>query len=532
MAQQAHKPRANSGLPVYTLLATNSNMLMLVCKFSVLYSLLGLAGIARSGYTITLTAISTGPEAMTNKFRVYLARVLLPIIFITAAGFPSASYAYVPEVIGGYGLPAAEIPLGGSAASLGAIDIFAAASFIAVGAAISYFTIDVLVGDHYDVVRIPLTNDPTKQIAPPTAPSTALPTGMWIAIANGVSSSGYGSTPQQACADFMSNFTFCCQLSTVTAVDSTHGYCGASFNAGGSDNPQYAQYFATTGCPAGYIAGTGAECVLDNARQAVSDHVCDFQRTGNSLAMLDDIDCQSVIQSLGLICTSTQCSVIGNGLSGKKRMVIVRNSPDGGSIISSYEEQDFEGQTVVENTNVSVGGGGAATAVDTGTSTGSIPIDGTEPQPGTPIVIDPITGEPVPTPPVDPTPEPLPPASGVAITLPTDYARQGEAADAATQISNSVSSAATQITNADDARMGDIPVGEPTIPNTNIPITFTPVDFSSAAGCPADISFSVFGSTYGISYGPLCNLMSQMRPLFLAFGALATAYIFIEGLKT
>ena len=41
----------------------------------------------------------------------------------------------------------------------------------------------------------------------------------------------------------------------------------------------------------------------------------------------------------------------------------------------------------------------------------------------------------------------------------------------------------------------------------------------------------MFGRTYTLPYDAMCNLMTTLRPLFLALGAAAAAYVFMEGLK-
>lgn len=81
------------------------------------------------------------------------------------------------------------------------------------------------------------------------------------------------------------------------------------------------------------------------------------------------------------------------------------------------------------------------------------------------------------------------------------------------------------------AVFGEPPVAE-TVPNENIPVTYSPLSFNSPASCPAPIAFSMMGTAYAISYDPMCDFMSWMRPLFLAFGAIAAAYIFAEGFKS
>lgn len=83
-------------------------------------------------------------------------------------------------------------------------------------------------------------------------------------------------------------------------------------------------------------------------------------------------------------------------------------------------------------------------------------------------------------------------------------------------------------------RAGCVDLGQPpsseALPRIEVPITFSPINFASSAGCPAPITFEMYGMR-SISYQPMCDLMTTLRPLFLACAAAACALIFMEGLK-
>ncbi len=85
-------------------------------------------------------------------------------------------------------------------------------------------------------------------------------------------------------------------------------------------------------------------------------------------------------------------------------------------------------------------------------------------------------------------------------------------------------------TRAGCVALGEVPEGEK-ITALDVPVTFASVVFGSSSGCPAGIPFSMFGISYSISYAPMCDLMLLLRPLFLALGAAAAAWLFMEGLK-
>jgi hypothetical protein len=79
------------------------------------------------------------------------------------------------------------------------------------------------------------------------------------------------------------------------------------------------------------------------------------------------------------------------------------------------------------------------------------------------------------------------------------------------------------------AELGTPPAPEP-IPQQDIPLTYSPVVFASAAGCPAPITYELLGAR-SISYQPLCDAASTLRPLFLLIASVSAAYIFMDGFK-
>lgn len=86
--------------------------------------------------------------------------------------------------------------------------------------------------------------------------------------------------------------------------------------------------------------------------------------------------------------------------------------------------------------------------------------------------------------------------------------------------------------NPDRAECADIGTPPPaeTLPQIDVPFSFAPMLFTSVANCPAPIIFNAFGPRE-ISYQPMCNVMVQMRPVFLTCAALATALIFLMGIR-
>ncbi len=82
--------------------------------------------------------------------------------------------------------------------------------------------------------------------------------------------------------------------------------------------------------------------------------------------------------------------------------------------------------------------------------------------------------------------------------------------------------------------LGAAPVAE-TIPSLNVPVTITPISFAAPTGCPVPYSGTItvlaFVKPWSFTFTPMCDLMTTLRPLFLALGAFAAAWLFMEGLK-
>jgi hypothetical protein len=81
--------------------------------------------------------------------------------------------------------------------------------------------------------------------------------------------------------------------------------------------------------------------------------------------------------------------------------------------------------------------------------------------------------------------------------------------------------------------LGDVPVAE-TIATSSPTFDIGAVSFSSAASCPAPITFHMnvgfINRDYYISWQPMCDVAQLLRPIFLAIGAIAAAFIFAAGI--
>lgn len=70
------------------------------------------------------------------------------------------------------------------------------------------------------------------------------------------------------------------------------------------------------------------------------------------------------------------------------------------------------------------------------------------------------------------------------------------------------------------------------VPKTTQSLTFSPVSLPGA-GCPGDVTFVAFGTTYVMPFGGVCDAtVTIVKPVVLILGAAVAAFIFIGGLKS
>jgi len=80
------------------------------------------------------------------------------------------------------------------------------------------------------------------------------------------------------------------------------------------------------------------------------------------------------------------------------------------------------------------------------------------------------------------------------------------------------------------ADLGTAPTAD-TLNKTTQAVSVGTVSFASGGSCPAPLTFSVIGQSYGVSYQPLCDQMFILRALFLAMAGVLAAYILADSFK-
>lgn len=379
-----------------------------------------------------------------------IARIFLPFFLVWCVTIPRTAYAIVPQAVAAYLLPdvsaislAAPGAAGGStaAAVLAATDAFGVAiASLGIGVLVGYNAVDYLVGGVNYTVRIPLTSDPAKAVPAPSAPATAAqsPAGtLYVASftsAQCPSGFNYSSTdPTVLATQYVAaaNASSTCSPSTykyeVAPTDARlvrWCYVNSPTACGSPIAPWTSTSTQPASCPSGYVV-SGSGCVLSDARAATPDKACDLQRSGSALAMISDPDCTASGSAIPVICSAAGTSCVGYGTSanGQPRSFVIVPNADGGSTISYFQQRPLNGQTVVDSTNIVVAANGTVASVAASTAVGSIPNPATSTAAiGTPATVSPVTSTPV------------APSSGSTVpppAIPSDYARQGEAAAAA-----------------------------------------------------------------------------------------------------
>lgn len=282
-------------------------------------------------------------------------------------------------------------------------------------------------------LRIPLTA--AMAVPAPSAPATHAPTASYQYVSVNPSFTVTSDTIQGLVAAYAAAWTSAtgggyALVVCADGVSTKTQYNGANISACYA----FTGYTSVGGCPTGYVAN-GSSCMLSDPRAATPDSKCDMSRSGSALSMISDPDCTSPQQAMQMICDGVSFTCQGGGVDHLGNPYYVSLSPDskyGGTNVTIGQQSNPTGsQTVVTTTNFTVDGSGAVTQTNVQSAPGSI-------APGTQNVTNPASA-------VAPTNtvsnSPFVQQSGGTITLPTDYARQGEAATAATTVVTALNTA-------------------------------------------------------------------------------------------
>ena len=76
---------------------------------------------------------------------------------------------------------------------------------------------------------------------------------------------------------------------------------------------------------------------------------------------------------------------------------------------------------------------------------------------------------------------------------------------------------------------GTPPVAD-VLPKTSTPVSIVATTFATSSSCPADVTFTAYGS-HIFGYASLCNWLASVRTLLLAIAAVIAAYVLITAFK-
>jgi hypothetical protein len=414
------------------------------------------------------------------------ASALAFIFFVLSAVPVRQANAFVPPLIPA---PAFAVffatPVG--AVAMGAVALL--------GAAALYLTIK----DAQDnAIRIPLgpnaSNVPPSPVAAPSTSFTSSPSSATRYWTNVYGSSVNFPTPLEACLSWRPD-----------AVVLNSNYCAIVSNA--AYTYAYSSFVQSVpaGCPSGYTAGA-SDCQLTNSRKVTDDKICDMLVSGGQFATADDLNCPTMVDGskIAPIIRNGKVEAYGVNSSGQPLLFTVSKSATTYSVEVAEQAQTAT-QTQVKTTTATVDvASGTVTSLSSSTSPGSI----ASPSAATVPVASPTTVDATNTPTVtrDAT-------KTADIVFPTDYARQGEAQNAANPIKQSVD------------KLSDISTAsnpDPVIPDSSefqtgyFQNTFNPLLGWSVPGhsseCPKpNLSYTLFGHHTDLILDAHCTIFESVK---------------------
>lgn len=377
----------------------------------------------------------------TTKFQRVFSRLLLPIFTVWMIINPVRSYAVVPILL----------PIVGEVAlSNGARIALTQVTAAMLGTALAYVAIKNPYGDE---LRIPLkSGSGVVPIPTGTAPIPTKP--LLYGLDNG--SAVYAPDAETVCIDFFTSMGFTgyvgAPVSQTNPDGTSSGWCDRSAMGNTVHSGSWRSLFSTTKtCPSGTtITGTAPNqtCAVNDPYQAYPDAKLDYQRDANNNftpPVSTDADTQtaglkSLSDSAAITNGGAMMKVIGkNETTGEPLLVEVTSTGvDSGIVSWSVFHTDADGTQYIDRHTTNFGAG-VLTSSERSRIQGTLWVDSaTDPATQT-TGLSPAAAVSVPA---NPTGQanapaiPYSPAAPVTINLPTDYAKSGEAVQAANAINS------------------------------------------------------------------------------------------------
>ncbi len=455
---------------------------------------------------------------MTNK-RV-MARLLSPVLVVWFAIMPYREARAVPMAI--------PILIAGLNSSGGvAIADLAAASLSAlIGGTIVALAITPQQADA-PTLRLPTTSAASDNaIKPPDAPQTVPPEKyVWIVDRGGIQADTQQSALDQFCVSWEGTGSTCgggtCSTGSASIGNNRMSCAIDQYGLLGDATQIWRKGICPNGTTEVYDdSGAVSACTVTDARAVQADGNLDFARNGSTFVALPDKDTDK--SKLPFVLQSNAFLTSGTDAHGNPQTVTLQPLSTGGSLlIVRTERTDADGQKFIDRQIVQISAVGAVTTGSEANATGQGSY--VDPATGTYVITE--AGA------TSPTQTGTDTGTGSqSITFPSDYARQGEAAAAATGIVAGLDTLHQDLTKTAEAP------GDPVYDKeyTGFGDTFHGLLSWQLPGhsseCPTG-SFSAFGTVYTLDAH--CTLMQShegtIRASMVAAWSLLALFIVLRA---
>ncbi|MCB5206532.1 hypothetical protein [Methylovorus mays] len=348
-------------------------------------------------------------------------------------------------------------------------------------------------------LRIPLTTDPSKQPKAPDAPSVIDPE-LQVKYECYFATYGFGEFSPKATGDTMAE---ACAAACPGNYDASAEYC-----SGGSWYYQRGGAVTSTKCPEGYESND-AKCYLQDARLAKTDGNMDFSLSNaNGTPVYTPLSDADFMDSLYNQPSSNQV-VFGGGSTSNPYQVITSATSSGTNIQIQTNTTDGNGNSYIKTTNYSFSSSGAYQGSSNSSSAGSLTGGGAG---GTYTNGSSSSGS---------------GTNNNQVQFPNDYARSGEALEAANTINSRLDQIRLDLLNPGDS--SDMASTMPTSsPLTDMFSSLSAFQVPAYTGvCPFDAQFELFNHVY--SFHVACVLIENnfaiIRAAFTVLFTLAALFI-------
>jgi len=427
------------------------------------------------------------------------ALALFPAVcFSQAVPVPTPVAATVIPFPGTGAVAATASTTGGVTLASGATVAFAA---LTAGMVVGYYTVDYLFGGDQEQMRVPVGPQTFMQPQPPDAP----PNAEWEHVVS-FFNPNYSSECNSQLGSMMGvhpcSGASCENPCSLIGATYENGWCMKQVPAGtcgiGYAFTVGVKWTQANSCPRGY-SNNGGSCFLANSRVVTNDKKCDVSYNG-AYSTSDDLNCSATYGDGRLTPLIRNGNVVAYGTNSSGQPLLFEvSSSNGVTTISQSSQSTVNGQSQVNTQTAQVN-----------TNTGQVISTSGSVSPGT-ISAPSGSGSSVPTTNTAPNPTNTPTVSNPSgqtqvvqtINFPSDYARAGEAQNAANSIKNDLNPRLDQLHKdlTEAAQSPDSPFFDKDLSDVFFKDTFKGMLNwqlpSHSSQCPVS-TFTAFGLNYQI----------------------------------